>query len=259
MHRAVTVVVLGFALSACGDEPPSKKSSESGTASSAPAAVDDAATAADPAIQQIDRFIAEQKQFAVDMKAKGGAGGLDPTDSLWRRSCPKPPQLTFTAGKTYFWELETNKGTIRMRLMADVAPMHVSSTIYLTRIGFYDTLIFHRIVTGFMAQGGCPRGDGRGSPGYSYAGEFSPSVRHDRPFLLSMANAGPKTDGSQFFITFTPTPMLDGKHTIFGEVVEGTSVVQAIEAVGIAPEQDGVPGMKPRERIEIKKARILVE
>lgn len=258
MRAVLSIVVSCLALSACGDSSPAPKSSGSSSGAATPATGDDAVTAADPAIQQIDRFIAEQKQYAVDMKAKGGAGGLDQSDSLWRRSCPKPPQLTFTAGKTYFWELETNKGTIRLRLMPDVAPMHVSSTIYLTRIGFYDTLIFHRIVTGFMAQGGDPRGDGRGGPGYSYAGEFSPTVRHDRPFLLSMANAGPKTDGSQFFITFTPTPMLDGKHTIFGEVVEGTNVVQAIETVGITSQQDQ-GGMKPRERIEIKKARIFVE
>ncbi len=255
MHRFPAFLLLSAVLSACGDAPEASKPAASDAPSSG--STDDAATAADPAIQQIDRFIAEQKQFAADMKAKGGAGGLDQTDSLWKRSCPKPPQLTFTPGKTYLWELETNKGTVRLKLMHDVAPMHVSSTMYLSRIGFYDGLIFHRIITGFMAQGGCPRGDGRGSPGYSYAGEFAPNVRHDRPYLLSMANAGPKTDGSQFFITFVPTPRLDGKHTIFGEVVEGMNVVQAIEAVGIPPELDGQA--KPRERVEIKKARIIVE
>jgi cyclophilin family peptidyl-prolyl cis-trans isomerase len=110
--------------------------------------------------------------------------------------------------------------------------MHVSSTIYLARLGFYDGVIFHRVITGFMAQGGDPLGQGTGGPGYDYDGEFSNSARHDRPGLLSMANAGPGTDGSQFFLTFVPTPHLDDKHTIFGEVVEGMETVQQLEKGG---------------------------
>jgi cyclophilin family peptidyl-prolyl cis-trans isomerase len=110
--------------------------------------------------------------------------------------------------------------------------MHVSSTIYLARLGFYDGVIFHRVITGFMAQGGDPLGQGIGGPGYNYDGEFSPSARHDRGDLLSMANAGPGTDGSQFFITFVPTPHLDDKHTIFGEVVEGMETVKQLEERG---------------------------
>jgi peptidyl-prolyl cis-trans isomerase B (cyclophilin B) len=110
--------------------------------------------------------------------------------------------------------------------------MHVSSTIYLARLGFYDGVIFHRVITGFMAQGGDPLGQGIGGPGYDYDGEYSDSARHDRPGLLSMANAGPGTDGSQFFITFVPTPHLDDKHTIFGEVVEGMETVQQLEKGG---------------------------
>jgi cyclophilin family peptidyl-prolyl cis-trans isomerase len=116
--------------------------------------------------------------------------------------------------------------------MPDVAPMHVSSTIYLARLGFYDGVIFHRVITGFMAQGGDPLGQGTGGPGYNYDGEFSNSARHDRPGLLSMANAGPGTDGSQFFLTFVATPHLDDKHTIFGEVVEGMETVQELEKRG---------------------------
>ena len=91
---------------------------------------------------------------------------------------------------------------------------------------------FHRVISGFMAQGGCPLGTGTGSPGYKFGGEFSPTVKHDVPGLLSMANAGPGTDGSQFFLTFVPTPWLDGKHTIFGRVVEGLDVLKVLEAVG---------------------------
>jgi cyclophilin family peptidyl-prolyl cis-trans isomerase len=116
--------------------------------------------------------------------------------------------------------------------MPDVAPMHVSSTIYLTRLGFYDGVIFHRVISGFMAQGGDPLGTGTGGPGYDYDGEYAPSARHDRPGLLSMANAGPGTDGSQFFLTFVPTPHLDDKDTIFGEVIEGMDTVQALEKRG---------------------------
>ena len=100
--------------------------------------------------------------------------------------------------------------------------MHVTNFIYLTRLGFYDGLVFHRVIPSFMAQGGCPLGTGTGGPGYQFDGEFEPE-REARPAggMLSMANAGPGTDGSQFFLTFVPTPWLDGKHTIFGEVVEG--------------------------------------
>ena len=108
----------------------------------------------------------------------------------------------------------------------------MTSTIYLTELGFYDGLSFHRVIPGFMAQGGCPVGQGTGGPGYDYEGEFAPSARHDRPGLLSMANRGPGTDGSQFFLTFVPTPWLDGNHTIFGEVVDGLETLDALEACG---------------------------
>jgi cyclophilin family peptidyl-prolyl cis-trans isomerase len=110
--------------------------------------------------------------------------------------------------------------------------MHVSSTIYLTKLGYYDGLAFHRVIQGFMAQGGCPVGRGTGGPGYEYDGEFDANVRHDRPGLLSMANRGPGTDGSQFFLTFVPTPHLDNNHTIFGEIVDGMETLAALESAG---------------------------
>ena len=110
--------------------------------------------------------------------------------------------------------------------------------MFLTEKGFYDGTIFHRVIPDFMAQGGDPLGTGTGGPGYQYAGEINPNVKHDRPYLLSMANAGrPNTDGSQFFITFKPTPWLDGKHTIFGEVVEGQDTVKKLEAAGTPARQ----------------------
>jgi cyclophilin family peptidyl-prolyl cis-trans isomerase len=130
--------------------------------------------------------------------------------------------------------------------------MHVSSTIYLTRLGFYDGSSFHRVITGFMAQGGDPLGNGTGGPGYQYGGEFSPSVKHDKGGLLSMANAGPGTDGSQFFLTFVPTPWLDGRHTIFGEVVSGQETLKALEKGGT---QQG----RPTESLQLTKATIVVK
>jgi cyclophilin family peptidyl-prolyl cis-trans isomerase len=172
----------------------------------------------DVAIAAIDSFIAEQ---SIDRSKDG-----------WKTSLPQPPQVEFDASKRYFWNVATNIGDIKIQLMPDIAPMHVSSTIYLARLGFYDGVIFHRVITGFMAQGGDPLGQGIGGPGYNYNGEFSSSARHDRPGLLSMANAGPGTDGSQFFLTFVPTPHLDDKHTIFGEVVEGMENVQQLEKGG---------------------------
>jgi cyclophilin family peptidyl-prolyl cis-trans isomerase len=172
----------------------------------------------DNAIAALDRFIAEQ---AIDCNQKG-----------WKTSLPRPPQVEFDASKRYVWKIATNVGDIAIQLMPDIAPMHVSSTVYLARLGFYDGVIFHRVITGFMAQGGDPLGQGIGGPGYNYDGEFSPSARHDRAGLLSMANAGPGTDGSQFFITFVPTPHLDDKHTIFGEVIEGMETVQELEKRG---------------------------
>jgi len=170
-------------------------------------------------------------------------------DRAWKLKLTKPQLMTFDAAKDYFWVLETNKGTIRIKLLPQVAPMHVTSTIFLTQKGFYDGVTFHRVIPGFMAQGGCPLGTGTGGPGYQYAGEFSPTVKHDRPYRLSMANAGPNTDGSQFFITFVPTPHLDNKHSIFGDVVEGQDVVKKLEAAG-------TPSGKPRESLVITKARI---
>ncbi|MGE5295957.1 MAG: peptidylprolyl isomerase [Solirubrobacterales bacterium] len=170
-------------------------------------------------------------------------------ENEWKVKLTKPEQRQFDANKDYFWILETNKGNIKIKLMPEVAPMHVSSTMFLTEKGFYDGTIFHRVIPGFMAQGGDPLGTGAGGPGYKYGGEFNANVKHDRPYLLSMANAGPNTDGSQFFLTFKPTPWLDGKHTIFGEVVEGQDTVAKLEAAG---SQSG----KTSEELKIVKARI---
>jgi peptidyl-prolyl cis-trans isomerase B (cyclophilin B) len=114
--------------------------------------------------------------------------------------------------------IETDRGPIELDLFAAAAPVTVASFVNLARRGFYDGLTFHRVIPDFMIQGGCPQGDGRGGPGYQFEDECDPELRHDRPGILSMANAGPGTNGSQFFITHVPTPWLDGKHTVFGAV-----------------------------------------
>jgi len=192
----------------------------------------------DVAIEAIDAFIESEN---IDKGARS-----------WKTSLRKPPQVEFDSSKTYYWILETNVGQIKVKLFPDVAPMHVSSTIYLTRLGFYDDIVFHRVIDGFMAQGGDPLGKGYGGPGYKYAGEFSPRAKHDKPGVLSMANAGPGTDGSQFFLTFVPTPHLDGKHTVFGEVADGMDTVKALEARG---SRSG----KTSERLVIETATFEVE
>ena len=175
------------------------------------------------------------------------SANVDSSQQGWRTRLPKPQALSFPAGQAWRARMKTNKGELLVRLLTATAPMHVTSFAYLARLGFFDGLAFHRVITGFMAQGGCPLGTGTGGPGYQFDGEFAPGVKHDKPGLLSMANAGPGTDGSQFFLTFVPTPWLDGKHTIFGEVVEGMETLQALEAAG---SQSG----KTSEPLKLEKA-----
>ena len=126
--------------------------------------------------------------------------------------------------------LKTSKGDIKLRLFADQAPVTVANFVNLARRGYYDGLTFHRVIPDFMIQGGCPHGSGTGGPGYRFEDECTPELRHDTPGKLSMANAGPGTNGSQFFITHVETPWLDGRHTVFGEVLESgdQEVVNAI-------------------------------
>jgi len=127
----------------------------------------------------------------------------------------------------------TSKGEIKLRLFADQAPVTVANFVNLANHGFYDDLSFHRVIPDFMIQGGCPLGSGTGGPGYRFEDECSASLRHDAPGILSMANAGPNTNGSQFFITHVETPWLDGRHTVFGSVVDSAdqAVVDSI-AIG---------------------------
>ncbi len=125
--------------------------------------------------------------------------------------------------------LKTSKGDLKITLFAPKAPVTVANFINLAQRGYYDGIKFHRVIPEFMVQGGDPTGTGGGGPGYTFEDEFDKALTHDRPGILSMANRGPRTNGSQFFITHVPTPWLDGKHTVFGEVTEGQDVVNAIK------------------------------
>ena len=138
--------------------------------------------------------------------------------------------------------IKTNRGTIRLELYADKVPNTVKNFEDLAAKGFYNGLKFHRVIPDFMIQTGCPLGTGTGGPGYKFADEFHKDLRHSGPGILSMANAGPNTNGSQFFITHIATPWLDGKHSVFGKVIAGQDVVDAIrqgdvmESVTVAEE-----------------------
>lgn len=174
-------------------------------------------------------------------------------------------EVSTTKGKEMIAVFETSVGTFKVKLFHDKAPKTVENFIGLAegtkewtdpktekqiKKPFYDGLKFHRVIPNFMIQGGCPLGTGTGGPGYRFADEFNPSLKHDKPGYLSMANAGPNTNGSQFFVTVAATPWLDGKHTIFGEVVEGMDIVNSISKAKTAP------GDRPLEDITIKTLKI---
>ena len=125
--------------------------------------------------------------------------------------------------------IDTSRGAIKLKLHADKAPKTVENFEKLAKQGFYNGLKFHRVIENFMIQTGCPQGTGTGGPGYKFADEFHPSLKHSGPGVLSMANSGPNTNGSQFFITHVATPWLDGKHSVFGQVIEGQNVVNAVK------------------------------
>jgi len=139
-----------------------------------------------------------------------------------------PPSMNLKKEKKYSAIMHTEKGDIHIELFAEKTPKTVNNFVFLSQQGFYDGVIFHRVIKDFMTQGGDPTGTGRGGPGYKFEDEFNPSLKHNMPGILSMANAGPRTNGSQFFITHVPTPWLDNKHTVFGVVTKGMDVVLAI-------------------------------
>lgn len=170
-----------------------------------------------------------------------------------------------TKGKNMVATFETNQGKFKIKLFNDKAPKTVENFVGLAKGSkewtdpktgvkakkpFYDGLTFHRVIPDFMIQGGCPLGTGTGDAGYKFADEIDPSLKHDKPGMLSMANAGPNTNGSQFFVTVAATPWLDGKHAIFGEVIEGMDIVNKISLVKTGS------GNKPAEPVTVKKVTI---
>lgn len=154
----------------------------------------------------------------------------------------KPPEMAIDPNKKYSAVMHTDKGDITIQLYADKTPRTVNNFVFLAREGFYDGTIFHRVINDFMAQGGDPTGTGTGGPGYRFADEFDPKLRHSQPGVLSMANAGPNTNGSQFFLTHVATPWLDGKHSVFGQITQGLDVLLSIPARD--PQQRNAPAVK---------------
>ena len=162
-----------------------------------------------------------------------------------------PPKMEIDVKKSYTAVLNTDKGEINVQLYADKTPLTVNNFVFLARHGFYDGTIFHRVIADFMAQGGDPTGTGMGGPGYKFADEFNPSLKHNKAGVLSMANAGPNTNGSQFFITHIATPWLDNKHSIFGQVTKGMDVLMSI------PPRD--PSKKDAPAVKLQSVTILEE
>jgi cyclophilin family peptidyl-prolyl cis-trans isomerase len=178
---------------------------------------------------------------------------VDIEDPAWKTRVPQPPVVKFDRSRHYFWYLHTSEGVLKIELKPEWAPRRVAATIYLTKLGFYDGLKFHRIVPKFMAQGGDPLGTGAGSPGFRpYASEIHRKANHSKRGVVAMANSGPRSEGSQFYIAFDKADHLDGKHTIFGQVVGGLGTLRGLEMYG---SESG----KPRKVVLINRAEVRVE
>lgn len=178
-----------------------------------------------------------------------GCAGMSSNENKVTEQQATPVQTGTTKNPVAVFE--TNKGTFKIELFQDKAPITVKNFVDLTKKGFYDGLIFHRVIDGFMIQGGDPSGNGTGGPGYRIPDEFHPDLRHSSEGILSMANAGPNTGGSQFFITLAATPWLDNHHSVFGKVIEGMDVVKAIGHVKTGFQD------RPVEDVVMKKVTIV--
>ncbi len=212
----VAALLLALLLSACA----------SGTTDT-PATAEPTVPAAAEAPAATDTPVpAPAASVPVQPAGSGAAGQLQPEARNGMYSAP--PEMSIDPSKVYYATLKTEKGDIRVQLFADRAPLTVNNFVFLAREGFYDNTTFHRVLEGFMAQAGDPTGTGAGGTGYQFRDEFVPGLGFDRPNLLAMANSGPGTNGSQFFITFAPTDWLNNLHTIFGEVVSGQEVLDQI-------------------------------
>lgn len=176
----------------------------------------------------------------------GISNGMKYSDMTKEENAQKKP-----AGPNRIAVFETNQGTFKIELFEDKAPITTGNFINLVEKGYYNGLIFHRVIDSFMIQGGDPNGNGTGGPGYTIPDEFSADLTHSSAGILSMANAGPNTGGSQFFITLAKTPWLDGKHAVFGKVIEGLDVVQKIGKVKTGAND------KPKEAVVMEKITIV--
>ena len=209
------------------------------------------AATAEPQQESMAKATTASQSGASQPEASGGpAFKMQDYQGLTFKQFAEPPPLTIDPNAEYTATLTTNVGTIVIELLAESAPKTVNNFVFLADDGFYDGQIFHRVIEDFMIQGGDPTGTGSAGPGYKFEDETSPTDSFDRPGLLAMANAGPNTNGSQFFITTVPTPHLSGNHTIFGEVVQGQDVALAISKVA----KDGQG--RPEETVTIESIKI---
>lgn len=215
-RRVILLVLTALLLVACSGQSEPESEPE---ATSQPAAAQAPAATETP-------VPAPAASLPVQPAASGAAAQLEPSARNGMYSAP--PEMSIDPAKVYYATLKTEKGDIRAQLFADRVPLTVNNFVFLAREGFYDNTSFHRVLDGFMAQAGDPTGTGAGGPGYQFRDEFVPGLAFDRPNLLAMANSGPSTNGSQFFITFAPTDWLNNLHTIFGEVVSGQEVLDSI-------------------------------
>ena len=256
-HPAVLLATLGLAtLGACGDDPPKRPppagqlpATAAVPAAPARAYVDRTAPAADPVIAELQQKIA----------AARAQGRLDTTKADWRSGgvpmrLPQKPAAPFDAQKAYRLVLETDAGPLVFRLWPEKAPKHVANALYLALLGFYDDTVLYKIAPGKVVEGGCPVGDGLGSPGFALEPEFGAEGQnaHARRGLLASTGIGGSTDDSKFRILLAPDPSLDAQSTVFGELVEGDDVLKALEALG-------GDGGRPAKRVVVKRAELEVK
>ena len=216
----VAALLLALLLSACAPATTNTSTTDDAADTTAPAAAEEAPAATNTPEPEPAGAV------PVQPAGSGAAGQLEPEARNGMYSAP--PEMSIDPSTVYYATLKTEKGDIRVQLFADRAPVTVNNFVFLAREGFYDNTTFHRVLDGFMAQAGDPTGTGAGGTGYQFRDEFVPGLGFDRPNLLAMANSGPGTNGSQFFITFAPTDWLNNLHTIFGEVVSGQEVLDQL-------------------------------
>lgn len=216
------LTLLVLLLSACGGGAAATATPEAAAPSDTP----EAATEAVATIAPASTPIPDATVPPPDLDERGPAAELAPIER--NGMYDTPPEMTIDPDKYYYATIMTNRGDIRVQLFAQRAPETVNNFVFLARQGYYDNTSFHRVIDGFMAQAGDPTGTGTGGPGYEFADEFYPGLVFDQSGLLAMANRGPNTNGSQFFITFGPTDWLNGGHTIFGKVIEGEEVLSRL-------------------------------